>query len=84
MRRKGLKMSQQFFLEVNTMHSGTKYSLTKKSQGEKEEHTMQNDTKWWSSTVVVLAAVLALIVAPTTGSAQSFTIISPNTAEAQT
>jgi hypothetical protein len=32
----------------------------------------------------VLAAVLVLTVAPTTGSAQSFTIISPNTSEAQT
>ena len=45
---------------------------------------MPNNTKWWPSIVVVLAAVLVLTVAPTTGSAQSFTIISPNTAEAQT
>ena len=47
---------------------------------------MPNNTKWWPSIVLVLAAVLVLTVAPTTSSAQtsSFTVISPDTAEEQT
>ena len=45
---------------------------------------MHRNTNYWQSIVVVLAAFLALTVAPTTSSAQSFTIIAPDTAKAQT
>src|SRR6266446_6645431 len=49
-----------------------------------EEHVMHSNTHYWQSIAVVLVAVLALTLAPTTSSAQSFTIIAPDTAAAQT
>jgi len=48
-----------------------------------EEHVMNSNRNYRLSIVVVLVALLALTVAPTTGSAQRF-IISPDIAEAQT